>query len=399
MIFMEQEYTEAEVMSLIQEAVHDPKNKLLREELIDPIITVLEKPSGRKQYIEYGSSFLGENSTMLSREYPTKAVTFPRKYVDGLLAMFDFTVSSIKKVLKEVLKQVDSSKNFQTIVANPTNVIHAIALFYSDMILHRQLRDSARQQMGLSVYSNIYNKFFPTGLNESVMAYTYMNLDNSWGIIKSENMINWICDTVETAYGFWRTRLSVDMSPKVMADFLNRVRSSFNQNMHGLANKYYDNLENGNLIGEDLDGTEDYVVTGNYSTVRDNLLRLIKNNDELYYSEDKLYPAIARLKNVKTETLYEYSTKKIKHADIGTIIDTIFYVFLVKEGNKIEDINSTKYISRITNFPTAIDRAISGKPIILPFSKKYKTDSSIVKAHICLVATYILNRINDVKTN
>lgn len=397
MIFMEQEFTEREALLFVQEAVNDPKNALLREELIDPVIAVLEKPSGRSQYIEYGSSFLGENSTMLSREYPTKAVTFPRKYVDGLLGLFGFTVKTIKVKLKEVLKQVSSGTEFATITSSPTNVIHAIALFYSDMILHRQLRDSARQQMGLSMYAVIFNKYFKTGLNEAVMTYTYMQLDNSWGIVKSENMINWIANTVETGYGFYRTKLSVNMSPKILVEFLNRVRNSMNQNMRGLSNRYYDNLDNGNLVGDDLVGNEDYVVTGNYSTIRNNLLRFIKNKDELYYSQGQLYPAISRLKNVKMESLFDYSTKKIKHEDIGTIIDTIFYVFLVKEGNSIEDINSSKYISRITNFPTAIDRAIAGKPLILPFSKKYKVDASIVKAHVCLVATYILNRINDAK--
>lgn len=397
MIFMEQDLTESEAALIIQEAVHDPKNQKLREELIDPIIAILEKPSGRKQYIDYGSSFLGENATMLSREYPTKAVTFPRKYVDGLFAMFDFTQDRFKKILKDVLKTVSSSTEFATITKSPTNVIHTIALFYSDMIGNRLLRDSARQQLGLSVYAVIFNKYFKNGLNESVMTYTFMQLDNSWGIVKSENIINWIGTTVETSYGFYRTKMSLNMSAEILVAFLNRLRNSMNQNMRGLSNRYYENLDNGNLVGADLTGGEDHVVTNNYSTLRNNLLRLIKNKDELYYSQGKLYPAIAKLKNVKMETLFDYSTKKIKHEDIGKIIDTIFYVFLVKEGHSVEEINSAAYIGRITNLPTAIDRAISGQPIILPFSKKYKVDSSIVKAHICLVATYILNRINDVK--
>ena len=397
MIFMEQELTEAEALMFVQEAIHDPKNQKLREELIDPIIAVLEKPSGRKQYIDYGSSFLGENATMLSREYPTKAVTFPRKYVDGLFGMFDFTMKSFKTVLKDVLKSVSSSTEFATITASPTNVIHSVALFYSDMIGNRLLRDSARQQLGLSVYAVIFNKYFPSGLNESVMTYTFMQLDNSWGLVKSENIINWIGTTVETSYGFYRTKMSLNMSAEVMVAFLNRLRNSMNQNMKGLSNRYYENLENGNLVGADLTGDEDYVVTNNYSNIRNNLLRLIKNKDELYYSQGKLYPAIAKLKNVKMETLFDYSTKKIKHEDIGKIIDTILYVFLVKEGHSVEEINSAEYIKRITNLPTAIDRAIAGKPIIIPFAKKYKVDESIVKAHICLVATYILNRINDVK--
>lgn len=397
MFFMEQELTENEALTFIQEALHDPKNQKLREELIDPIISVLEKPAGRKQYIDYGSSFLGENATMLSREFPTKSVTFPRKYVDGLFAMFGFTMKSFKEVLKDVLKSVSSSTEFATITSSPTNVIHTVAIYYSDMIGHRLLRDSSRQQLGLSVYAVIFNKYYKTGLNESVMAYTFMQLDNSWGIVKAENMINWISTTVETAYGFYRTKISLDMSPNILVAFLNRLRNAMNQNMRGLSNKYYDNLDNGNLIGADLTGTEDYVITSNYSVLRDNLLRLIKNRDELYFSQGKLYPAIAKLKNVKMETLFDYSTKKIKYEDIGKIIDTIFYVFLVKEGHSVEEINSTAYISRITNFPTAIDRAIAGKPIILPFSKKYKVNDNIVKAHICLVATYILNRINDVK--
>lgn len=394
---MEQELTEAEAIMFVQEALHDPKNQKLREELIDPIIEILEKPSGRKQYIEYGSSFLGENATMLAKEYPTKAVTFPRKYVDGLFAMFNFTMKSFKQVLKDVLKSVSSSTEFATITSSPTNVIHTVALYYSDMIGNRLLRDSARQQLGLSVYAVIFNKYYKTGLNESVMTYTYMQLDNSWGIVKAENIINWIATTVETAYGFYRTKLSLNMSADILVAFLNRLRNSMNQNMRGLGNKYYDNLENGNLIGADITGDEDHVVTNNYTVLKDNLLRLIKNRDELYYTQGKLYPAIAKLKNVKMESLFEYSTTKIKYEDIGRIIDNIFYVFLVKDGHSVAEINSATYIGRITNFPTAVDRAIAGKPIILPYSKKYKVDDTIVKAHICLVATYILNRINDVK--
>jgi hypothetical protein len=394
---MEQELTELEVMSFIQEAVNNPKNNELRVQIIDPIIEVLEKPAGRKQYIAYGSSFLGDNAEMLSQEYPTKAVSFPRRYVDEVLLMFGFTVESLKKILKELLKQVNDKANFHTLLSSPTNFVHAIVLFYADMILNRQLRDSARQQIGLSIYANIYLKYFKAGfLNESLMAYTYMNLSGSWGIVKAENMINWIGDTVETSYGFYKTKLSVNMSMNVLVQFLNRLRSSFNQNMQLLANKYNENMDKGNLVGEDIDGSEEYLETNSYANIRDNLMRLIKSGDELYKYKGELYPAIARMKNVKTETLFDFSTKTVDIKDTKLIMDTILYVFLVKEGNKIGDINSTKYISRITNFPTAVDRAIQGKPIILPLSKKYKVDSSIVKAYICLIATYILYRINDI---
>lgn len=397
MFLMEQEFTEEEALVFIQEAMTDPENNVLRKEIIDPIITVLEQPAERKRYIDYGLSFLSDNASMLAKEYPTKPVSFPRQYIDGVLGLFGFKLDSLKKTLKEILKKVNDKTNFQTIIANPSNVIHTICLFYSDMVRNKALRDSARQQMGLCVYSNIFSKYFPSTLNEGVMAYTYQELDGSWGIVKSESVINWIVDTTETSFSYWRTKLSVDMSPNVLVQFLNRIRNSFNQNMHGLSNKYYTNLDNGNLIGEDLKGDEDYVITTNTSGIRNALIRLIKDKDIMYWEKEPLYTSCARWKNVKTDTLFEFGTKKIKYDEISNIMDLIFYVFIVKEGNTIEDINSYKFIDRITNLPTMVDRAISGKPVIMPLAKKYNTDDSIVKSYICLIATYILNRINRIK--
>lgn len=398
MFFLEQAFTEEEAIIFVQEALHDPENLPLRTMIIDPIIQVLEHPKSRNEYIGYGNEFLEANSEMLSKEFPTKPVSFPRAYVDNLFHMFGFEQKSFKESVKLLLKSVNDKTSFQTIIASPTNVIHAIVLFYADMIQHRQLRDSARQQMGLSVYNNVFNHFFhPPHPIESTMAYVYMNLDNSWGLVKSENMINWIGNTIETAFGFWRTRMSLDMSMTVLVQFLNRVRTSFQQNMRLLANQYFANAnsENGNLVGDDVSGSDEYFVSNNTTKIREALVRRINGKDQLYVEKGNIYSGIARLKNVNVESLYEFA-QKIDSNDIAMIIDTIFYVFLIKEGNKIEDINSTKFISRITNLPTAIDRAIAGRPVISMLSKKYSTDQTIIKAYICLIATYMMYRINDV---
>ena len=397
MFFLEQAFTEEEAMIFVQEALHDPENLPLRTMIIDPIIQVLEHPKSRNEYIGYGNEFLEANSEMLSKEFPTKPVSFPRAYVDNLFHMFGFEQKSFKESVKLLLKSVNDKTSFQTIIASPTNVIHAIVLFYADMIQHRQLRDSARQQMGLSVYNNVFNHFFrPPHPIESTMAYVYMNLDNSWGIVKSENMINWIGSTIETSFGYWRTKMSLDMSVSTMVQFLNRVRSSFQQNMRSLANQYFSNIDNGNLVGDDVSSSDEYLESTNTIKIRESLIRRISNGDQLYVDKGNLYAGIARLKNVKVDTLYNFA-QAIHKKDIGIIIDTIFYVFIVRDGFTIEDINSTKYISRITNLPTAIDRAIAGKPIISTLSKKYSIDQNIVKAYVCLIATYIMYRINDVK--
>lgn len=402
MFFLEQAFTEEEAMVFVQEASHSPENQLLHDEIIDPIIQVLNTPKGRNDYIRFGNEFLEANSEMLSKEFPTKAVSFPRAYVDNVFALFGFEQKSFKELLKQLLKSVNDKTAFHTIVQSPTNVIHTFALYYSDMYMsstNRKLRDSARQQMGLSVYNNVFNHFFhPPHPIESTMAYVYMNLDNSWGLVKSENIVNWIGNTVETAYGFYRTKMDLNMSVTLLVQFLNRIRSSFRQNMRGLANQYFANAnsENGNLVGSDVAGSDEYFVSTNTTKIRENLVRKIQGKDQLYVDKGNLYAGIGRLKNVKVDTLYDFA-QTIDSKDIAMVIDTIFYVFIVRDGNKIEDINSSKYITRITNFPTAIDRAIAGRPVISMLSKKYKIDQSIVKAYICLIATYIMYRINDVQ--
>lgn len=394
MFFLEQEFSENEVLTLIQES--SDNNSSLREMVVNPIINVLENPKNRQEYISYGNSFLEANSDMLSKEYPTKPVSFPRGYVDNIYAMFGFEQQHFKNDIKELLKSVNDKSSFATIVANATNVIHTFVLIYSDMIQNVQLRDSARQQMGLSVYNNVFNHFFHTPHPiESTMAYVYMNLDNTWGIVRSENMINWIGSTIETSYGFWRTRMDLNMSMNIMAQFLNRVRSSFQQNMRSLANQYYSNIDNGNLVANDSSNDDEYLETTNTIKIREALIRKINNGDQLYKDKNDLYSGIGRLKNVKVDSLYNFA-QKINSKDIAMVMDTIFYVFIVKDGFTVDDINTTKYITRITNLPTAIDRAIAGKPVISTLSKKYSVDQNIVKAYICLIATYIMYRINDV---
>jgi hypothetical protein len=382
-------FMEAEVSKEDEQRLHD--------KLLDPIFAVLETPSGRKKYISLGTEFLDANAEMLSKEYPTVKVVFPRKYVDRVAELFGWTHAELKELLKEILKPIKDASTYQTFLASPTNFVHAVAIFYSDMIFQRELRDSARQQMGLCMYNVTFNRQWPSGLQSiPVMAYTYSTLDNSWGLVRAENIINWIGQTMDGVYEHHRTRLSLKMSLHVLADFVKDTRSRFQQNLRVLSQRYYANLDKANEVGGDLKGDEDYVTTSNTVTLRNNLMRLIKTGDKDYKTKGKLYTATAKLKNVKVDDLYDLA-QKVKHKDISMIMDLIFYVFIVKENHSIDDINSSKYIGRITNLPTAIDRAIPGKPVILPMTTRYKYDSSIVKAYICLVATFILMKVNQVK--
>ena len=397
MFYLEQDEYSMDEARIFLEA-KDDANGLLKTEIIDPIINVLNSPANRRAYIQLGTEFLQANSEMLSREFPTKPVSFPRLYVDNVFKLFGFNQKEFKENLKEILKSVNDKTAFQTIIASPTNVVHAIVMLYADMIMMRELRNSARQQMGLSVYNNIFNHFFhPPHPVEGTMAYVYMTLDNSWNLVKAENVINWLDQTIDVAFALWRPRMSLEMNPEALVQFLNRVRSSFRQNMRLLANQYYESLEEkGNLVAGDVGSDEMYLDTKDTSKIRQNLTRRINLGDQLYKEKGRLYIGIAKIKNVKVDSLYDFA-QTIDITDISTLIDVIFYVFIVKEGNDISDINSAKFISRITNLPTAVDRAVAGKPYITILSKKYKVDPSIVKAYVCFIATYMMYRVNDAK--
>lgn len=394
--FMED--TEQDILNFFfQESTQEEKTEF-REYIIDPVINVLSTPKGRKKYIQYGSDFIDANSDMLAKPYPTKAVTYPRKYVDELFELFGYDKKEYKARVKELIKnEVDGYASFNTIMNSLTNMFHTIAMFYSDMIYDKLLRDSARQQIGLTTYGHIFKRYFPYGtVDEQRMEYTYSKLDLTWELKKAESVVKWIDHTVEVAYGNYRSKLSLDMSMKTMVDFNQRMWTSFNQNFRHLKSRFEADAEEAN-IAADVKGDEAYLTDTGYAKVRDNLVRMITSGDGMYKNKDsQLYKATARNKNVKCEELYNFA-QKVNKEEIRRIIDLILYVYLVKEQHTLDDINTAEYINRINNFPTAIDRAIPGKPVIKPLCEKYEEKDSIVKAYICLLATYILLNVNNAR--
>lgn len=387
--------TEAEaIQSFIMEASNASTMKL-RTEIIEPIMKTLDTKAGSDKYLEFGTEFIEANADMLAREFPTKRVSFPKKYVDNIFSVFGFEANWFKETVKEICKDINGS-DFKTIMATPTNIIHAIVLFYSDMTFNRYVRDSARQQLALTVYHVMFNKFYHALPDEKVMSYTYLQLNRNWSIVKAEDMMTWISDMVDSAYAYHKTQLTINTTMQTIITFLNRVRAQIRQAMAQLANVYFKNQAEGNRSNDDSTTGEDYIETGDTSQTRNKLMQLIKRGDSLYTTEgNNLYNGVARLKNVSSKSLYNLA-QKVSHRDMSEIIDLIFYVFIVKEGHKLSDINSSAYIGGITNIPTKVDRAIPGKPIIAPYVKKYGADKQLVVSYICLVATWIMLRINDV---
>lgn len=384
-----------EAMTFIESASVDSRTRL-KVEIIEPIMKVLDSKAGSDAYLKFGTEFIEANADMLAREFPTKRVSFPKKYVDNIFSVFGFDKDEFKKTFKEICADINGS-DFKTIMATPTNVIHTIVLFYSDITYNRYVRDSARQQLALTVYHVMFNKFYHSLPDEKVMAYTYLHLNRNWAIIKAEDMMTWISDMVDSAYAFYKTKLTLNTTAHTIIMFLNRLRAQMRQSMAQLAHVYFKNQEEGNRVNDDATtGDHEYIVSDDTSQIRSKLMQLIKRGDSLYTTESNLYTGVAKLKNVSSKALYELA-QQVSHRDIGELIDLIFYVFIVKENHKIEDINSSTYIGEITNMPTKIDRCIPGKPIIAPYVKKYKVKKELIVAYICLIATWIMMRINDVK--
>ena len=237
-----------EALTFIQES--NDSTMRLRAEVIEPIMKTLDTKKGSDEYLKFGTEFIEANADMLAREFPTKRVSFPKKYVDNILGVFGFELESFKKTIKSLCEDINGS-DFKTIISTPTNIIHAIVLFYSDMTFNRYVRDSARQQLALTVYHVMFNKFYHGLPDEKVMAYTYMHLNRNWDIVKAEDMMTWISDKVDSAYAFYKTQLTINTTMKTIVMFLNRVRTQIRQAMQQLANVYYQNQTEGNRVNED----------------------------------------------------------------------------------------------------------------------------------------------------
>jgi len=392
---------------LIQEAMDDTQTSKFKELIMDPIIDKLENsPSVRKRYIEFGTEFVEANAEWLSREYPTLAVSYPRRYVDKLVELFGWTTSEIKNIISDIIADEvprtnkatgEKGVNTDFRVMTPTNFIHTVVLNYADMKLSTELRKSARQQLGMSIYDVVYTKWFKARyIDEKIMAYTYGTLDRTFGLVQAENVVTWINNQIDVSYQFWKSKISLNLSTLTIVLFLGRVFTTFDQAMGLLAKRFHANYGFSGLVGSDTQNS-DHVVTDNFNTLKNNLLRLIRTKDSVYWNRDSiLYDGIAKMKKVKADELHELAIR-VEIEDIDRIITLILYCFITKDGNDIKDIQSNKYYEAITKFPTKIDRVIERKPVIAPFVKKYETTAELCKAYIVMLAVYIMHKLNDIK--
>lgn len=392
------ELSEQELMSFINEAASSGPNEL-KKQIIDPMIGKLNDPKVKSSYIAIANEFIDLNADMLAKQFPTVTVAFPRLYVDNILDVFGYKTKEFTELLKQVARSEygDKLPSLNTVFKNPTHTIHSIVLIYADINYDRVLRDAAKQQLALTFYSALYRKYYPDmDPNPNTMKYMYSTLNRSWDIIKNENVVNWIGALVETCYGCYRTKMNLDINAVTLFGFINRLQTSFNQSMQLLANKYYENLDKASLVGNDVVGDEEYFNTGSYQHLTNNLVRTIENQDKYYYDKTLLYPGIAKSKNIKIEVLYDFATQKVDMDDVRKIVNTILYVFLVKENHEVKDISSAAFLGRITNLPTSIDRAIAGQPIVIPMQKKYNVDENVVRSYICFIATYLVVKLNSI---
>ena len=115
MYINEQFITEEDVLFILEtESVLD-KSSNCKQYLIDPVFDKLDDINIRKKFIEFGDQFLELNTEMLSKEYPTTRVKYPRRYVDSLFEMFGFSLESINHILDICEKDIKG-----TIIMNQT---------------------------------------------------------------------------------------------------------------------------------------------------------------------------------------------------------------------------------------------------------------------------------------
>ena len=160
------ELTMEEALFFLQESVD---NNVFKEKIVEPIMSKLSSHQVISKYVGYGNDFLSANSDMLAKEYPTQKVSFPQRYVDSVIQLFGFdNKAQLDKYVREALTTVNAKTDFKSIRESPTNIIHTVVLHYSDLVQNRKLRDSARQQLALTMWERMYNKYplmlWPDGL-------------------------------------------------------------------------------------------------------------------------------------------------------------------------------------------------------------------------------------------
>jgi hypothetical protein len=320
-------------------------NYIIRDELypiIDKALTKKENQLKLKQAVE---SYLDRNHDKLSTLGPTYRIIFGGEDRNKLYDALEVSPYQIK----EIVAKSDYIKGSWVKISDPFNVACVLAIRYATINKLDTLKDQLLIYFILSLYPSLHFKYFRYECVDNIMNYTINNLSNKYKIKQQGTIYFALYETMKVSHENEISDIT-ECTDKDIVDYVNSAQTRLNSMLKNISNEYYKNHKDQlylNVETDIQDETKYQVADSNIYSVdkltNQVLLKLLVDGPNI-----KWIDLSANCCSVSTNELRNYINSSLvisNKDDIKSIIESILFLYLFNEQNKVEDISSNKFFA------------------------------------------------------
>ncbi len=288
-------------------------------------------------------NYVDRNIEKLSSPGPIQRTLFTEHDMQKLYEAAGVTEQQVK----EVVKKNKNIKSHWSFMNKPFNPVSALSIRYYTLSKNEGMVNTLLQYLTLSVYPSLHKKYFKYEPNENVMAYTINNLSKKFKIKQYGTIFATMTATTTVCYEHHKEKL-IRGYDKDIVDFLMDVKTRQNSLIQGIAVEFYKNKEQNLYLNteEDSFDEENYHESDSNSYAIERLTNKVLLKLTVEGPNMTLVSIAARWANVSVNELRNYTNKMItneKRDDIRGIIESILFLYLFDDKNKVEEVHSNKF--------------------------------------------------------
>lgn len=326
-----------------------PTTSIFKEKLYPIVEETLDIPRNNLKFKQLVGSYIDDHSNILNANGPSKQLIFGDIDKTNIYNIFGLKKEDITKLIKEVLKGMQSSTGFQLLNRHPENwLFYLITRYYH---LHKDEKgiNVSLVITILSDYSASYKNIFRYDPREDVMNYTIDHLTYQNYFKKGGSLFGGLMMTMQQIYNFLSPFME-DGSDAEIIRYIQRVRNSDKIALKKLMDKYMSNYNSG--LKDTL--TKDVNADIAFDDDKENNTSIILNLSQAITSQIMsngldlkrvgLAKSAGRISMVECRFYLSKIIIEDRSDEIEKFIQSILFKYLYDDHHKKSDINSIQFL-------------------------------------------------------
>jgi hypothetical protein len=322
--------------------------KLADKILLTEIYPNVEKAFNDKKNVDKFKNVVGKfvdkNSESLSVTGPMKLIIFSDSDINAALDIIGMTQNEVKKI-KSKSKDIKSSGHT---MSYPMNNILPLFIRYFHIHKNIDMVKITITYLALSMYPVLFGKYWQYGVNENIMKYTINELSMKYKIKQTNNLLSALLETTYLAYELKQKDLERGYDIDIV-EFSLSVRHRINSLFKNISIEYYKNHKEQNYMNVEKDNSdeENYMESDSAVFQIDKIVNSVAARLVINGPNIKLITIAASNNRVSKNELRNYINEILIDENMSTIkelIEAILFLYIYDDKNKIEDINSNKFL-------------------------------------------------------